>query len=131
MSSFSPDIKKTIEVEVDASSFHSDSVDFTKDDIQDAESIFHNEKQLSEGLNTRLIGMISLVGVFGTGLFLSSGGTLATAGPVGMILAFVLVGIVVAANQISSLEVACLMPVTGSNIRHVEHFVDKSFGFAL
>ena len=131
MSSFSPDIKKTIEVEVDASSFHSDSVDFTKDDIQDAESIFHNEKQLSQGLNTRLIGMISLVGVFGTGLFLSSGGTLATAGPVGMILAFVLVGIVVAANQISTLEVACLMPVTGSNIRHVEHFVDKSFGFAL
>ena len=58
--------------------------------------------------------MISLVGVFGTGLFLSSGGTLATAGPVGMILAFVLVGIVVAANQISTLEVACLMPVTGS-----------------
>ena len=48
-----------------------------------------------------------------------------------MILAFVLVGIVVAANQISTLEVACLMPVTGSNIRHVEHFVDKSFGFAL
>ena len=36
-------ILKTIEVEVDASSFHSDSVDFTKDDIQDAESIFHNE----------------------------------------------------------------------------------------
>ena len=57
------------------------------------------------------------------------GGTLQPT--VGMILAFVLVGIVVAANQISTLEVACLMPVTGSNIRHVEHFVDKSFGFAL
>ncbi|EMG47354.1 DIP5 Dicarboxylic amino acid permease [Candida maltosa Xu316] len=124
-------LKSNAQVEVDETSFTSFSVDFSKEDIEQSEAIFHHEKSLSEGLSARLIGMISLVGIFGTGLFLSSGGTLATAGPVGMILSYILVGIVVAANQVCAMEVACLMPVTGSNIRHVEHFVDKALGFAL
>ncbi|EMG50683.1 DIP5 Dicarboxylic amino acid permease [Candida maltosa Xu316] len=123
--------KKQVDIEVEAESLKSYSLDFTKEEIEQSEAIFQHERTLSQGLNARLIGMISLVGIFGTGLFLSSGGTLATAGPVGMFIAYIFVGIIVAANQICTMEVACLMPVTGSSIRHVEHFIDKSIGFAL
>lgn len=52
-----------------------------------------HERTLSKALNARHLGMITLVGVFGTGLFLSLGGTLATTGPVGMLLCYFIVGI--------------------------------------
>lgn len=61
----------------------------------------------------------------------SSGGTLATAGPVGMFLAYILVGLVISTNQICALEVATLCPITGGNFIHCLYFLDKAAGFAL
>lgn len=92
---------------------------------------FHHEKRLSSLLKSRHISMIALVGVFGTGLFLSSGGTLAVTGPVGMLLAYIVVGLVVGANQICVTEVSCLMPVTAGYVKHAEHFVDEALGFTV
>lgn len=85
---------------------------------------------LKQGLHKRHIQMFALVGVFGTGLFLSSGGTLKKTGPVGMLLGYIIVGIVVGLNQIANAEVASFMPATGSIVRHSEQFVDESVGFA-
>ncbi|RCK58981.1 Dicarboxylic amino acid permease [Candida viswanathii] len=99
--SFADETKKqAFEVDVEASSFSSGGIEFTKEDIEESEALFHRERKLSQGLSSRLIGMIALVGVFGTGLFLSSGGTLATAGPVGMFIAYIFVGLVIGINQI-------------------------------
>ncbi|MCP8717349.1 MAG: hypothetical protein M5E90_08000 [Asgard group archaeon] len=70
--SFSDEIKKLpLEVDIESLSFTNDGIDFTQEDIEDSEAIFNKEKKLTQGLNSRLIGMISLVGIFGTGLFLS------------------------------------------------------------
>lgn len=64
----------------------------------------------------------------------SSGGTLATAGPLGMIISYIFVATVIGANQIAVTEVTCLMPITSGYIRHAEHFViilsDLQWGFA-
>lgn len=103
-------------------------VSSTDDDYFDH---FHHERKLSKALKARHLGMITLVGVFGTGLFLSSGGTLANTGPVGMLLAYIIVGVVVGANQMCVTECGVLMPVTSGYIRHSEHFVDDALGFMM
>ncbi|MDR0899272.1 MAG: gamma-aminobutyrate permease, partial [Lactobacillaceae bacterium] len=51
-----------------------------------------NNPKLKRSLNSRLISMLSLGGAIGTGLFLSSGQTIATAGPMGALVAYVLIG---------------------------------------
>ena len=85
--------------------------------------VFGYEDRLASTLNARHIGMISVVGVFGTGLFLSSGGSLATAGPVGILLCYFFVGLVVLASQMCAAETACLMPVTFATIKQSNHFI--------
>ncbi|SCU86756.1 LADA_0E00100g1_1 [Lachancea dasiensis] len=92
--------------------------------------VIHNDRsKLKQGLKERHIKMLTLVGVFGTGLFLSSGGTLHKTGPAGMFIAYLVVGIVVGCNQIAIAEVASFMPATGATIRHAERFIDESIGF--
>ena len=55
--------------------------------------VLHNDRtKLKQGLKERHIKMLTLVGVFGTGLFLSSGGTLKKTGPVGLLIAYLFVG---------------------------------------
>lgn len=93
--------------------------------------VFHNESNLSRGLKLRHIQMLTLVGVFGTGLFLSSGTTLYLTGNVGMLISYIFIGILVGLNQLANIEISCFMPVTGAYIRHAEHFVDKAFSFSL
>ncbi|KAH3662642.1 hypothetical protein OGATHE_004217 [Ogataea polymorpha] len=90
-----------------------------------------DDVHLKRSLKDRHIGMIALVSVFGTGLFLSSGGTLAKTGPVGIILAYAIIGVVVGLNQMAFAETASLAPLTGSTIRHAEIFIDEAVGFAL
>ncbi|KAG7746523.1 hypothetical protein KL912_004100 [Ogataea haglerorum] len=89
-----------------------------------------DDTHLKRTLKSRHIGMIALVSVFGTGLFLSSGGTLAKTGPVGILIAYALIGTIVGLNQIAFAEVAALAPLTGSTIRHSEIFIDEAVGFA-
>lgn len=57
------------------------------------DEVFKEESRLSRGLKQRHIQMLTLVGVFGTGLLLSSGSTLYLAGNVGMFLSYLFVGI--------------------------------------
>ncbi|KAF3987702.1 hypothetical protein FT663_03701 [Candidozyma haemuli var. vulneris] len=94
-------------------------------------NVFEKEANLDRGLKQRHIQMLSLVGVFGTGLFLSSGKTLYLTGNVGMFLSYLFIGILVGLNQLAMIELSCLMPVTGSYIRHGDHFVDGAYSFAL
>lgn len=99
--------------------------------LSEEDEIFGKEKNLNRGLKQRHIQMLALVGVFGTGLFLSSGSTLYLTGNVGMVVAYLFIGFLVGLNQLANIEISCFMPVTGSSIRHAEHFVDKAYAFAL
>jgi len=97
-----------------------------------------NEKQnkgkpqtLKRSLKSRHLSMISLGGTIGTGLFLASGGAIHTAGPGGVIVAYLLIGIMVYFLMTSLAEMAAYMPVSGTFSTYATKFVDPSLGFAL
>lgn len=95
------------------------------------EEVFKQETRLNRELKQRHIQMLALVGVFGTGLFLSSGSTLYLTGNVGMLITYIFVGTLVGLNQLANIELSCFVPLTGAAVRQTEHFIDKSYGFAL
>ncbi|CCH45085.1 High-affinity glutamine permease [Wickerhamomyces ciferrii] len=121
--SFSKDIEA---VEVQSYKENEDENSNNDDD----NSVFgHDRNRLKQGLEQRHLQMLALVGVFGTGIFLSSGGIYATAGPCGMFLAYIIIALVVGMNQISLAECAALMPTSAATVRHLEQFIDPAWGF--
>ena len=54
-----------------------------------------------------------------------------TGGPLGALLGYALIGLVVCAVQFALGEVSALFPVTGSFVRHAELLVDPALGFAI
>ncbi|PEL05887.1 amino acid permease [Bacillus sp. AFS017336] len=88
-------------------------------------------QELKRGLKPRHITMISLGGTIGTGLFLASGGAIHNAGPGGVLLAYVAIGIMVYFLMTSLAEMATYMPVAGSFSTYATKFVDPALGFAL
>lgn len=86
---------------------------------------------LKRELRPRHIMMIALAGSIGTGLFVASGNTIASAGPGGALLAYILMGCVIYFLMTSLGEMATLMPTTGTFCDYSGRFVDPSFGFAM
>ncbi|GAA5983485.1 hypothetical protein JCM11641_005824 [Rhodosporidiobolus odoratus] len=86
--------------------------------------------QLRRQLKSRHIAMISLGGVIGTGIFLGTAQSLQKAGPLGLLLAFSLMGIWVWCMMISLGELISHMPLAGGHISLAARFVDPSFGLA-
>jgi len=70
--------------------------------------IENEEKQLSRSLKQRHIQMIALAGAIGTGLFLSLGTALSTGGPLGALLGYSIIGLVVCCVQFALGEVRVL-----------------------
>lgn len=91
----------------------------------------HEDRDLNRGLHQRHISLIAIAGAIGTGLFLGLGSSIQTAGPLGALLAYATIGLVVCAVQFALGEVTALLPVTGSFVRHAEFFVDPAWGFAI
>ncbi|KAL2126152.1 hypothetical protein VTI74DRAFT_1589 [Chaetomium olivicolor] len=86
---------------------------------------------LRRGLAQRHLSMLAIAGSIGTGLFLGLGGAVQRGGPLGALIGYAVVGLVVCAVQFALGEVAALMPVTGSFVRHAETLVDPAWGFAI
>ncbi|KAJ5662324.1 Amino acid/polyamine transporter I [Penicillium maclennaniae] len=86
----------------------------------------HERLGLVRGLSQRHVQMIAIAGAIGTGLFLGLGTSIATGGPLGALLGYAFVGVVVCAIQFALGEVAALMPVTGSFVRHAELLVNPA-----
>lgn len=97
----------------------------------DSAIFYEDRSRLKSSLKGRHLQILALVGVFGTGIFLSSGGILHTTGPAGMLICYGVMAIIVGLNQAALAETAALMPVTSAVIRHIEHFVDPAWGFSL
>lgn len=89
------------------------------------------EQHLKRKLTSRHLTMISIGGAIGTGLFLSSGAAIHTAGPGGALLAYALVGAMVYFVMTSLGEMAAFMPTSGSFSTYASKFVDPAFGFAI
>ncbi|TIC72172.1 APC amino acid permease [Wallemia mellicola] len=75
--------------------------------------------------------MIGLGGAIGTGLFLASGGALATAGPAGLFLGFVVVGLAMIGVLEALGEMTTLLPNSGSFPYFGGRFVDASLSFSM
>ncbi|KAJ3153738.1 hypothetical protein HDU86_005071 [Geranomyces michiganensis] len=104
--------------------------------IRDADgNELYNDRKLEHGLKRELksrhISMISIGGTIGTGLFVASGSTIATAGPLGALIAYAFMGFVVFCIMTALGEMATLIPVTGSFNHYASRFVDPALGFAL
>ncbi|PKG23465.1 amino acid permease [Niallia nealsonii] len=86
---------------------------------------------LNRSLKSRHLFMISLGGVIGTGLFLSSGYTINQAGPIGTILAYLIGAVIVYLVMLCLGELAVKMPVTGSFHTYATKFIGPGTGFTM
>ncbi|MCR2807215.1 amino acid permease [Paenibacillus soyae] len=89
------------------------------------------QSTLVRGLKARHMTMIAIGGSIGTGLFLASGGAIASAGPGGALIAYGAIGLMVYFLMTSLGEMAAYMPVPGSFSTYAGKFVDPALGFAL
>jgi amino acid transporter len=93
----------------------------------DVSSVDHVKRRLKQ----RHIQMIAIAGTLGTGLFLGTGGAIRTGGPLGALIAFVLVGSVAYSSLCSLGEMTSLAPVSGSFPYFASRWVDPALGFAV
>lgn len=92
---------------------------------------FENEGEFHRKMTSRHLFMLSLGGVIGTGLFLSSGYTISQAGPLGAILSYLVGAVVVYLVMLSLGELAVAMPVTGSFHTYATKFISPGTGFTV
>ena len=92
---------------------------------------FENEGQFKRKMTSRHLFMLSLGGVIGTGLFLSSGYTIAQAGPLGAVISYLVGAIVVYLVMLSLGELAVAMPVTGSFHTYATKFISPGTDFTI
>jgi len=89
------------------------------------------ESPLARKLKGRHIQMIAIGGSIGTGLFVGSGGALATGGPASLLIAFTLIGMMLYCVVHALGELAVLYPVAGSFAAYSTRFIDPAWGFAM
>ncbi|EED21242.1 amino acid transporter, putative [Talaromyces stipitatus ATCC 10500] len=86
--------------------------------------------EIRRDLKSRHINMIAIAGMIGTGLFLRSGSVIATAGPAGAFIAYIIMGLVTAGVSYTTGEITSFMPSTGGFVRHATKFVEPALGAA-
>ncbi|CAD6443821.1 365d4655-ee32-4306-a641-3e206babaf03 [Sclerotinia trifoliorum] len=82
-------------------------------------------------LKARHVTFIGFGGGIGTGLFIGTGAALANAGPLGLLLAYSVVGLLLWCVMESIGELATLFPTAGSFPHFATRFVDPALGFTL
>ncbi|KAF9292597.1 hypothetical protein BGZ68_000001, partial [Mortierella alpina] len=100
-------------------------------DISSIDEVVQAPEQqgLKRDLRLRHMIMIAISGTIGTGLFLTSGSTIATAGPAGALLAYVLVGIWLVFVCQAIGEIATLLPLPSSYNSWGSRIFDEALSF--
>ncbi|KIP01515.1 hypothetical protein PHLGIDRAFT_131234 [Phlebiopsis gigantea 11061_1 CR5-6] len=91
----------------------------------------HDLDQVQRRLKQRHVQMIAIAGTIGTGLFLGSGSALSGAGPLGALIAYMLVGTVAYSSLCAIGEMTSHAPISGTFPHFAARWVDPAFGFAL
>ncbi|KAI9208073.1 amino acid permease/ SLC12A domain-containing protein [Polychytrium aggregatum] len=86
---------------------------------------------LRRDLKSHHLQMIVIGGTVGTGLFLASGGNIASAGPLGALAAYLLVGLLVYCTTSCLGEMSTYIPISGGLSHFAGRFVDPALAFAL
>ncbi|GHR41526.1 hypothetical protein JP0097_13780 [Helicobacter pylori] len=84
---------------------------------------------LSRDISFNQLMMIALGGTIGTGLFVGTGGNIASAGPLATLLAYLIGGIIVYSIVLSLGELASVYPTTGSFGDYASRFINPSTGY--
>ncbi|KZO99315.1 hypothetical protein CALVIDRAFT_548644 [Calocera viscosa TUFC12733] len=87
--------------------------------------------QLHRQLKARHIAMISIGGVIGTGLFVGTANSLASGGPVGLWLGYIVMGSITYSVMQCLGEMIAWFPVPGGHITLADRFVDPALSFAM
>ncbi|MBW3089030.1 amino acid permease [Bifidobacterium sp. 82T24] len=119
------------DVTADDAAEHDASADAGNDDGHAVNQKHALHTNLKRGMEARHLQMISLGGVIGTGLFLSSGYTIQQAGPIGTILAYAIGAVIVYLVMLTLGELSVAMPVTGSFHVYAEKFIGPGTGFVV
>ncbi|KJA20469.1 hypothetical protein HYPSUDRAFT_43168 [Hypholoma sublateritium FD-334 SS-4] len=90
----------------------------------------HDLDCVQRRLKQRHVQMIAIAGTIGTGLYVGSGGSLASAGPLGALLAYALVGSVAYSSLCSVGEMTIWAPISGTFPHFAARWVDPALGFA-
>ncbi|ORY87449.1 amino acid permease [Leucosporidium creatinivorum] len=120
-----------------ASSTRRLSSELNKDDLEREEELSGEVsetgefKPLERRLASRHLIMIAIGGIIGPGLLVGSGNALATAGPGGALIAFIVVAFIVFFTMQSLGELTTYAPVSGSFTTYAGRYIDPAVSFAL
>ncbi|GAA5866545.1 hypothetical protein JCM8547_005451 [Rhodosporidiobolus lusitaniae] len=91
----------------------------------------NDNPMLQQTMKPRHLQMIAVGGSIGTGLFIGSGQALRNGGPLGILIAWLIIGVMLI-NVTQALGELCIMyPVSGGFYTLAVRFLDPSFGMAL
>jgi len=102
--------------------------DISETNVADADT---TDPHMHRALKGRHVSMIAIAGTIGTGLFLGSGKALANGGPVGALLGYGIVGILVGFMMYSLGEMMVYDPSAGGFIEFASRYIDPAAGFAM
>ncbi|KAF9433804.1 hypothetical protein BGZ76_008955 [Entomortierella beljakovae] len=102
-----------------------------KVDMPVEQMVIDNSGGLKRDLQLRHMVMIAISGTIGTGLFMTSGKTVATAGPLGALLAYLVIGIWLVFVCQAIGEIATLLPIPGAFTMWGSRVFDEAFSFQL
>ncbi|KAI8596599.1 amino acid permease/ SLC12A domain-containing protein [Dissophora ornata] len=100
-------------------------------DIEPQEVLAAEQQGLKRDLRLRHMTMIAISCTIGTGLFLTSGSTIATAGPGGALLSYAIVGLWVVFVCQAVAEIATLLPLPGAFNTWGGRVFDEAFSFQM
>lgn len=87
------------------------------------------QESLSRDIQLRQLLMIALGGTIGTGLFVGTGDNIASAGPLGTLIAYLVGGVIVYSIILSLGELASAYPTTGSFGDYAGRFIGPATGY--
>ncbi|MEN1938382.1 amino acid permease [Paenibacillus sp. 102] len=90
-----------------------------------------SQTKLQRTMKSRHLFMLSLGGVIGTGLFLSSGYTINQAGPIGTMIAYLIGGLIMYLVMLCLGELSVSMPVTGAFHTYATKYIGPGTGFTI
>jgi len=104
---------------------------FTHSYADDGSGAVAGNTMLQHKFKNRHLQMIAVGGSIGTGLFIGSGGALRRGGPAGVLIAWIIMGVMLISTVQNIGEMAIMYPVTGGFYTLVSRFIDPSWGFAM